>query len=76
MAGKPGSSKTAIMTDALRAYFDRRAANDLDERLRARLDKQSVQLAHIERDQQIVAETLALLARSPLPCQTATVRHE
>jgi predicted transcriptional regulator len=73
MAAKPGSSKTAIMTDALRAYFDRSAASKLDERFRARLDKQSFQLARIERDQQIVAETLALLARfqflvtTPLP---------
>ena len=63
MAAKPGSSKTAIMMDALRAYFDRRAANELDEQFRTRLDKQSVQLARIERDQQIVAETLALFAR-------------
>ena len=73
MAAKPGSSKTAIMTDALKAYFDRGAASELDERFKARLDKQSLQLARIERDQQIVAETLALLARfqflvtSPLP---------
>jgi len=63
MAKKPGSSKTAIMIDALRAYLDRGAASELDERFRARLDKQSLQLARIERDQQIVAETVALLAR-------------
>jgi len=63
MAARPGASKTAIMTDALKAYFDRRGASDLDERFKARLDKLSVQLARIERDQQIVAETLALLAR-------------
>ncbi|HEV2548101.1 MAG TPA: CopG family transcriptional regulator [Stellaceae bacterium] len=73
MAEKPGSSKTAIMTDALRAYFDRGAASELDERFKARLDKQSLQLARIERDQQIVAESVALLARfqfmvtAPLP---------
>jgi predicted transcriptional regulator len=63
MAAKPGSSKTAIMTDALRAYFERGAASELDERFKARLDKQSLQLARIERDQQIVAESVALLAR-------------
>lgn len=63
MAAKPGSSKTAIMTDALRAYFERGAASELDERFKARLDKQSMQLARIERDQQIVAESVALLAR-------------
>jgi predicted transcriptional regulator len=73
MVAKPGSSKTAIMTDALRAYLDRGAASEFDERFRARLDNQSLQLARIERDQQIVAETVALLARfqflvtAPLP---------
>jgi len=63
MAARPGASKTAIMTDALKAYFDRRGASDLDERFKARLDKLSVQLARIERDQPIVAESLALFAR-------------
>jgi hypothetical protein len=37
VAAKPGSSKTAIMTDALKAYFDRRAGTELDERFRARM---------------------------------------
>ena len=32
MAARPGSSKTAILTDALTAWFDRRAANELDQR--------------------------------------------
>jgi hypothetical protein len=73
MAEKPGSSKTAIMIDALRAYFDRGAASELDERFKTRLDKLSIQLGRIERDQQIVAETVALLTRfqflvtAPLP---------
>jgi hypothetical protein len=62
MAAKPGSSKTAIMSVALRAYLDRGATSDLEERFRARLDKMSLQLGRLERDQQIVAETLALLA--------------
>lgn len=73
MAEKPGSSKTAIMTDALRAFFDRGAASELDELFKRRLDKLSIQLGRIERDQQIVAETVALLTRfqflvtAPLP---------
>jgi hypothetical protein len=41
MAEKTGSSKTAIMTDALQADFDRDVAVDeLDERFKARVDKQ------------------------------------
>jgi predicted transcriptional regulator len=63
MAAKPGSSKTAIMTDALKGYFDRAASTELDDRFKARLDKLSVQLGRLERDQEIVAEALALLAR-------------
>ncbi len=62
LARKPGGSKTAIMTAALRAYFDRRGASELDDQFKARLDKLSLQSARIERDQQIVAESLALLA--------------
>jgi len=63
IAEKPGSSRTAIMTDALRAYLDRGAASEIDERFMTRLDKLSIQLGRIERDQQIVAETVALLTR-------------
>jgi predicted transcriptional regulator len=63
LATKPGGSKTAIMTDALKAYLDRRAAHELDERFRVRLDKLSLQLGRIGRDQQVIAETLALLVR-------------
>jgi predicted transcriptional regulator len=62
LARKPGGSKTAIMTTALRAYFDRRGTSELDDQFKARLDKLSLQSARIERDQQIVAESLALLA--------------
>jgi hypothetical protein len=47
VAAKPGSSKTAIMTGALKAYFDRRAGTELDGRFKARLDKLSVQLGRI-----------------------------
>ena len=41
MAAQPGSSKTAILTDALTAWFDRRAGHELDQRFGARLDRQS-----------------------------------
>jgi predicted transcriptional regulator len=39
MAKEPGSSKTAILTDALRTWFERRAANELDVRFGIRLDR-------------------------------------
>jgi predicted DNA-binding protein len=66
LAARPGGSKSAIMADALKAWLDRRAASELDERFKVRLDRLSLQLGRIERDQQIVAETLALLARFQL----------
>ncbi len=73
LAAKPGGSKTAIMSDALRVYLERRGANELDQRFRARLDRLSMQLGRIERDQQVMAEMLALFVRfqltvtAPLP---------
>jgi predicted transcriptional regulator len=73
LAAKPGSSKSAIVSDALRAFIARRGANELDDRLKVRLDRISRQLNRIERDQQILLESLALFVRyyltvtAPLP---------
>src|SRR3546814_16450553 len=73
LAAKPGSSKSAIVSDALRAFIARRGANELDERLKVRLDRVSRQLNRIERDQQNLLESLALYVRyylhvtAPLP---------
>lgn len=73
LAAKPGSSKSAIVSDALRAFIARRGASDLDDRLKVRLDRFSRQLGRIERDQQILLESLALFVRyyltvtAPLP---------
>lgn len=66
LAAKPGSSKSAIVADALRAYLARRGASELDEMLKVRLDRIGKQLNRVERDQQIVLETLALFIRYQL----------
>ena len=63
LAAKPGSSKSAIVADALRSYLDRRGARELDDLLKVRLDRQGSQLNRLERDQQIVMESLALFIR-------------
>jgi len=63
LAAKPGSSKSAIVADALRSYLDRRGAGELDDLLKVRLDRQRSQLDRLERDQQIVMESLALFIR-------------
>lgn len=41
LAAKPGSSKTTILTDALRAWLERKAGDELDRRFGPRLDRQS-----------------------------------
>ena len=63
LAAKPGVSRSAIVADAVRAYLDRRGADELDDRFKVRLDKLSQQLSRIERDVGIVMESLALFVR-------------
>ena len=63
LAAKPGSSKSAIVSDALRAYLARRGARELDDMLKIRLDRLSTQLGRIERDGQVLLESLALFVR-------------
>ena len=81
LAAKPGSSKSSIVADALKAYLGRRAARELDDLLKVRLDRFGNQLGRIERDQQVVMESLALFIRyqfmvtAPVPeAELATAR--
>jgi len=73
LAAKPGASKSAILADALQAWLTKRGAHELDDRFGLRLERMSGQLGRIERDQQIVMESLALFIRffltinAPLP---------
>lgn len=73
LASKPGTTKSAIVADALRQYLSRRGAQAIDEALRIRLDRQARQLERIERDIQVLLESLALYVRyqltvtAPLP---------
>lgn len=73
LAAKPGSSKSAIVSDALRAYLARRGSKELDDMLKVRLDRISNQLRRIERDGHVLLESLALFVRyqltvtAPLP---------
>jgi len=66
LASRRGGSKSAIVADALRAWLARRAANEIDDLLRVRLDRISAQLHRIERDQRIVMESLGLFIRYQL----------
>jgi hypothetical protein len=73
LAKKPGASKSAILADAIIAWLNRRGSHELDERFGQRLNRLSAQLNRIERDGQVLLETLALFVRyqltvtAPLP---------
>jgi hypothetical protein len=66
MAAQPGSSKTAILTDALTAWFERRAGNELDERFGPRLDRQSRIADRTEQKLDYLTEALGLFIRHQL----------
>jgi len=73
LGSKPGTSKSAIVSDALRDYLNRRATREVDDLLKTRLDRISTQLGRIERNGQVLLETLSLFVRyqltvtAPLP---------
>jgi len=73
LGSKPGASKSAIVSDALRAWLNRRASREVDDLLKNRLDRMSTQLNRLERDCHILLETLSLFVRyqltvtAPLP---------
>jgi hypothetical protein len=67
------ASKSAILADAVQAWLTKRGTHELDDRFGLRLDRISAQLGRLERDEQIVMESLALFIRffltinAPLP---------
>jgi len=73
LAEKPGASKSGIVADALRAYIKRGAETEVDAVLRIRLDRFSRAQTRVERNLEILLETLALYVRwqltvtAPLP---------
>lgn len=73
LAAKPGASKSAILADAVAAWLNRRGSHELDDRFGLRLNRISAQLNRIERDGQVLLESLALFVRyqltvtAPLP---------
>ena len=55
-ASRPGASKSAILSDALAAWLNRRVGHEMDDRFGLRLNR-------IERNSQIVLESFALFIR-------------
>ncbi len=66
MASRPGASKSAIMGDALRAWISSRAARQLDDVLRTRLDRIDRELRQNKRDLGVLLESLSLFIRHQL----------
>src|SRR5213075_142063 len=66
LAAQPGSSKTAILTDAFRAWLDRRAGNELDERFGVRLDRFGQAHERLEQKLDFLAETLGTFVQHQL----------
>lgn len=66
LAAKPGASKTAILTDALRAWVERKAGHELDERFGPRLDRQQRIAQRSEATLNAIAEMLDLFVAHQL----------
>lgn len=66
LASEPGSSKTAVMTDAFRAWLERRGATELDERFGVRLDRLSKSDQRLEHKLDFVAEALGAFVQHQL----------
>ena len=63
LSAAPGSSKSAIVADALRQYLRHKARNDQDEALKTRLDRLSRHHERLERDINVLVETLTVFVR-------------
>jgi hypothetical protein len=66
LAAEPGSSKSAILTAALRAWLDRRGKNELDDMFSSRLDRASRADERIERKLDFVVEALGTFVQHQL----------
>ena len=78
LASKPGASKSAIVTAALRQYIRRGGGDERDEAIRQRFDRLSRQVAKLTSDMELVLNTqsqhvwlnLLLTANVPSPDET------
>ena len=62
LASVPGSTKSAIVSDALRQYLRHRATSGADDAVRTRLDRLSSQQDRMQNDLAVVIETLVVFA--------------
>ncbi|WBO24329.1 ribbon-helix-helix domain-containing protein [Sphingomonas abietis] len=63
LAAHPGTSKSAIVADALRSHFRRRGMREVDDLLKIRLDRISTDQRRAARDMEVLLESLSLFIR-------------
>jgi hypothetical protein len=66
LAKKPGASKTQILTDALRAWIDRKAVRALDARFGPKLDRLAIDTDANKHGLDVITEMLALFIQHQL----------
>ena len=76
LAAKPGATKSAILTDAVTAWLNRRGASELEERFAIRLDRMTQAIGRVDRDTQVILETLALFIRFELSIQAPLAEND
>ena len=69
LAARPGATKSAILTDAVTAWLNRRGASELEDRFSVRLDRLTQAIGRVDRDTLVILETLALFIRFELSIQ-------
>lgn len=70
LAAKPGVARSDILVAALDAWLIRQGNHELDERFGGRLDRLSLQLGRVNRDVQVLLESLSLFIHQQF-CLTA-----
>ena len=76
LAAKPGATKSAILTDAVTAWLNRRGASELEERFSIRLDRMTQAIGRVDRDTHVILETLALFIRFELSIQAPLAEND
>ena len=76
LAARPGASKSAILTDAVTAWLNRRGASELEDRFAIRLDRLTQAIGRVDRDTQVILETLALFVRFELSIQVPLAEND
>ena len=76
LAAKPGTTKSAILENAVTAWLNRRGASELEDRFSIRLDRLTRAIGRVERDSNVILETLALFIRFELAIQTPLAEND